>query len=160
MIRGTRPKPAHLKMLEGNPGKRRIPNEPRPVCEKVPKAPTFITDLARQEWDRIAPQLYAMGLLTDLDVGPLAAYCQAYGRYVAAELAISEAAAADLLTKGLMIKTSNGNAIQNPLVGTANKAARDMVRYASEFGLTPSARARLALIPQAPKRSRFDGLIG
>jgi phage terminase small subunit len=35
-----------------------------------------------------------------------------------------------------------------------------MVRYASEFGLTPSARARLALNPQAPKKSRFDGLIG
>jgi hypothetical protein len=26
------------------------------------------------------------------------------------------------LTGGLMIKTSNGNAIQNPLVGTANRA--------------------------------------
>jgi hypothetical protein len=46
----------------------------------------------------------------------------------------------DMLTGGLMIKTSNGNAIQNPLVGTANKAAADMVRYAAEFGMTPSAR--------------------
>ena len=33
----------------------------------------------------------------------------------------------DLLTSGLMIKTTGGNAIQNPLVGTANKAASDMV---------------------------------
>ena len=160
MIRGTRPKPAHLKILEGNPGKRRIPNEPRPFCDKIPEAPPFLIGVSRGEWDRIAPQLYIMGMLTNLDVGPFAAYCQAYGRYVAAELAISEAAAADLLTKGLMIKTTNGNAIQNPLVGIANKAARDMVRYASEFGLTPSARARLALAPQSPKPSRFDGLVG
>ena len=49
----------------------------------------------------------------------------------------------DQLTGGLMIKTSNGNAIQNPLVGTANKAAADMMRYAAEFGMTPSARTRI-----------------
>jgi len=49
----------------------------------------------------------------------------------------------DRLTGGLMIKTSNGNAIQNPLVGIANKAMADMVRYAAEFGMTPSARSRI-----------------
>jgi P27 family predicted phage terminase small subunit len=53
----------------------------------------------------------------------------------------------DQLTGGLMIKTSNGNAIQNPLVGTANKAAADMMRYAAEFGMTPSARSRIAAAP-------------
>ena len=66
----------------------------------------------------------------------------------------------DELTSGLMIKTTNGNAIQNPLIGTANKAARDMVRYASEFGLTPSARARVGLNAEAARKSKFDGLIG
>lgn len=49
----------------------------------------------------------------------------------------------DPLTGGLMIKTTNGNAIQNPLIGTANKAMSDMVRYAAEFGMTPSARSRI-----------------
>jgi P27 family predicted phage terminase small subunit len=111
----------------------------------------------RREYLPAAPAGLKIHWISNTDQSPV---FQAYGRYVAAELAISEAAAADLLTKGLMIKTSNGNAIQNPLVATANKAACDMVRYASEFGLTPSARARLALTPQAPKRSRFDGLIG
>jgi len=53
----------------------------------------------------------------------------------------------DQLTGGLMIKTTNGNAIQNPLVGTANKAAADMVRYAAEFGMTPSARSRITAAP-------------
>ena len=46
-----------------------------------------------------------------------------------------------------MIKTTNGNAIQNPLVGTANKAATDMVRFAAEFGMTPSARSRINVTP-------------
>ena len=56
----------------------------------------------------------------------------------------------DQLTSGLMIKTTNGNAVQNPLVGTANKAMGDMVRYAAEFGMTPSARSRVAKDPFAP----------
>ena len=51
----------------------------------------------------------------------------------------------DLLTGGLLIRTRNGNAIQNPLVGTAIKAASDMVRYAAECGMTSSARVRLAV---------------
>ena len=76
-----------------------------------------------------------------------------------AERAIAAMAANDQLTRGLMIKTTIGNAVQNPLVGTANKAASDMVRYAAEFGLSPVARARLALSVLAPHKSKFDGLV-
>jgi P27 family predicted phage terminase small subunit len=71
----------------------------------------------------------------------------AYGRWVQAERAIAKMAEKDQLTGGLMIKTSNGNAVQNPLVGTANKAAADMMRYAAEFGMTPSARSRISAEP-------------
>jgi phage terminase small subunit len=46
---------------------------------------------------------------------------------------------------GLPIKTSNSNVIPIPLAGTANEAASDMVRYAAELGMTPSARFRLAV---------------
>ena len=55
-----------------------------------------------------------------------------------------------------MIKTSNSNAIQNPLVGTANKAAADMVRYAAEFGMTPSARSRITAEPPAEDTDPAD----
>lgn len=81
------------------------------------------------------------------DRASLAADCQAYGRWATAERAIAEMGKRDLLTGGLMIKTSNGNAIQNPLVGTANKAMSDLVRYAAEFGMTPSARSRIIAAP-------------
>lgn len=91
----------------------------------------------------MAVQLHRIGLLSEVDRAALAAYAQAYGRWVQAERAIAKMAEKDQLTGGLMIKTSNGNAIQNPLVGTANKAASDMMRYAAEFGMTPSARTRI-----------------
>ncbi|MFA7218771.1 MAG: P27 family phage terminase small subunit, partial [Dehalococcoidales bacterium] len=53
-----------------------------------------------------------------------------------------------------------GNYIQQPLIGIANTAARDMVKYASEFGLTPAARASLGIKNEPRGRSKFDGLIG
>jgi P27 family predicted phage terminase small subunit len=85
-------------------------------------------------------QLLRCGLMTEIDRAALAGYCQAYGRWVQAERALARMGEKDLLTGALMIKTSNGNAIQNPLVGTANKAMELMLRAASEFGMTPSAR--------------------
>jgi len=43
----------------------------------------------------------------------------------------------------------------------AREAAADMVRYASEFGMTPVARARLAAGPhgEPPGGGKFDGLL-
>ena len=142
-IRGRKPKPSHLKLVTGNPGKRAI-NTQEPVPERIlPQPPPELTAEARGEWDRIAGELNRLGLLTGIDRAALAAYCQAYGRWSQAESAIARMAERDRLTGGLMIKTSNGNAIQNPLVGIANKAMADMVRYAAEFGMTPSARSRI-----------------
>lgn len=157
---GRKLKPTHLKVIEGNPGKRPIPEEPKPDIGELPAPPEFLTAEAKEEWERISVQLHRLGLLTVVDVASLGAYCQAYGRWVLAERAIAKMAANDVLTGGLMIKTTNGNAIQNPLVGTSNKAASDMVRYAAEFGLTPAARARLAIGSIEKPKSKFDGLIG
>ena len=159
---GRKPTPTHLKLLRGNPGKRPIHEEPEhESAADIPAPPEFLMAVAQQEWRRIAKGLYHLGLLTLVDENPLAAYCQAFGRWITAERAIKTMAERDLLTHGLMIKTTGGNAIQNPLVGTANKAASDMVRYASEFGFTPAARARIAAgSADSDANSKFAGLIG
>jgi len=147
-------------MITGNPGKRKIKaGEPIPIREDLPDPPPFLLDEAKVEWGRVSSELHRLGLLTKIDRSSLAAYCQAYGRWAQAEKAIRKMAERDELTGGLMIKTSNGNAIQNPLVGTANKAAGDMMRYAAEFGMTPSARVRLAVEASPDRGSKFDGLL-
>ena len=56
--------------------------------------------------------------------------------------------------------TSNGNVVQNTLLGTRNKAREDMVKFAQEFGIGGVARARLAIDPAKNPGSKFDGLIG
>jgi P27 family predicted phage terminase small subunit len=142
--RGRKPKPTHLKLVTGNPGKRQLNRtEPRPDLS-IPAPPPHLSDEAKVEWGRVCDQLYRLKLLSEIDRAPLAAYCQAYGRWVQAERALAKMAESDGVTKGLLVKTRNGNAIQNPLVGTANKAMADMMRYAAEFGMTPSARSRLS----------------
>lgn len=159
-MRGRKPKPAHLRLIEGNPGKRSLPKGIKIEPTAAPQPPNFINGYAREEWDRIAPGLALMGMLAEVDTAALASYCQSYAIWRQATEAISKMAASDMLTGGLMIKTSNGNAIQNPLVGTANKAASDMVRYAAEFGMTPSARTRLNAGQPGGGESKFNGLIG
>jgi P27 family predicted phage terminase small subunit len=154
----NRPKPTHLKIIEGNPGKRRLnPKEPHPE-PTLPTPPSILVGDALDEWNRVSVELYRLGCLTGLDRAALAAYCQAYGRWVAAERALEEIARQNPLAS-LMIKTSNGNAIQNPLVGIANRAAADMVRYATEFGMSPAARSKIEAGP-TPAASKFEGLIG
>ena len=144
---GTKPKPTHLKLVTGNPGKRKLNSKEAKPRALIPGPPVHLTTDAVEEWNRVATDLYNLGVLSEIDRSALAAYAQAYGRWVQAERAIAKMAEKDQLTGGPMIKTSNGNASQNPLVGTATKAAADMMRYAAEFGMTPSARSRIAAAP-------------
>lgn len=146
--------------MGGNAGKRAInKNEPKPELSQ-PTPPAFLNDDAKVEWGRICETLYKVGLMTELDRGALAACCQAYGRWAQAERALARMSDKDELNRALMIKTSNGNAIQNPLVGIANKAAADYVKYAVEFGMTPSARARVTATPNEEKEDKLREFFG
>ena len=149
---GRRPLPSHLKLIKGTARgalkKKKADAVEFPTSQPMP--PAHLCDDAKTEWGRIAPQLFALRLLTNADIAALMAYCQAWATFKQATEARQVMAKADPLTKALMIKTTNGNAIQNPLLGIANKAASDMVRFASEFGMTPVARARIHAAKENP----------
>jgi P27 family predicted phage terminase small subunit len=141
---GRKAIPTALQLIRGNPSKRPpLADEPKPDLSK-PAAPAVLRGPAAEEWDRIIETLYINGLMTDLDRAALAAYCISYGRWVDAEEALAAMAAKDPITRALMIRTKDGNAIQNPLVGVANQAKLAMVRFAAEFGMTPAARSRVS----------------
>jgi P27 family predicted phage terminase small subunit len=139
---GRKPIPTSLKILRGNPGRRRLNAlEPKPGTA-IPDPPEHLTEDALVEWVRITKQLEPLGLVSFLDRAALAAYCQAYGRWACAERELKTYAEKSGMG-GLLYKTKSGNVIPSPLLGAANKAMADMVRYATEFGLTPSARVRV-----------------
>ena len=128
-----------------------------------PVPPEWLTPEAQAEWRRVIRDLVIRETLARVDLQTLAAYCQAFGRWEVAERALAAMGKNDPLTRGLMIKTTNGNAVQNPMVGTANVAARDMVKFAAELGMTPVARARVEAKGQpAPttKAGMFGGEAG
>jgi len=143
--RGRKPTPTHLKLVRGNPGKRALPKkgEELPVVIEEVSPPPFLSDDAKVEWGRMMQALVALKLVSSLDRSAFAAYCQAYGRWAQAERALAAMRERDPHSAGLLVKTTGDNIVQNPLVGIANKAMSDMVRYAAEFGMTPSARVRL-----------------
>jgi P27 family predicted phage terminase small subunit len=160
-VRGRKPKPSHLRLITGNPGRRPINlHEPQPKTGR-PTPPIALNEPGRREWVRVVRRLSQAGLVTPIDRAALAAYCQAYGDWIMARRAIETNAAADPVNHGLLIETSNGNLIQHPLIGIANKARSDMVRFAAEFGMTPSARSRVHANPdegakaQDPARKYF-----
>lgn len=141
--RGPKHKPTALKLVQGTLRKGRV-NEAEPQPDPaLPDPPAHLCADALTEWRRVAPRLLALGVISRLDRAVLAAYCQAYGRWVQAEEALERFAKRDPATRGLMIKTQAGNAIQNPLVGAANKAMADMQRFAAELGITPASRASI-----------------
>lgn len=161
MTRGRKPKPSHLKLIEGNPGKRAVnSNEPKPPTSTGLKAPTHLNRDGKREWARISRQLELLGLLSDIDRGALGAYCQSYGIEVAASRALDKHLRTDDGKKfGMMVQTPGGALIQHPLVGVARRARLDMVKFAAEFGMTPSARSRVKVEP-GDKGSKFAGLVG
>jgi P27 family predicted phage terminase small subunit len=134
-MRGRKPLPSNVVRLRGNPGKRK-PNdaEPRPEV-RAPSCPACLSDEARKEWQRLAKELSTLGLLTGIDRGQLAAYCQAHALWQEAVQAIGR--------YGTMVKSPNGFPMQSPYVALANKQVEIMVRIAAEFGMTPSSRSRL-----------------
>jgi P27 family predicted phage terminase small subunit len=142
--------------------KRRIGREPEPeIAADVPEPPSFLTGYAQDEWWRVAPELHRLKLLTVLDIGPLAAYCQAYGCWRTAGEALAAMAKRDEATSALLIKDVAGNARANPLVRIAARAADDMVSFAGHFGMSPAARARISagVGYEPPGGGKFDGLI-
>lgn len=148
--RGPAPKPTALRVLEGNPGKRPLSkDEPKPKLG-IPKCPGWLELEAKREWKRIAVELERVGLLTVVDGAALAGYCQAYARWRQAE---------EIITRdGLTFETPNGYVQQRPEVSIAQKSLSLVKGFCSEFGLTPSARARMTVSEKGDgeEESPFD----
>ena len=154
-----KPKPLRLRVLEGNRSRRKIPEDILPPAD-LPIPPPHLDAGALEEWTRLADGLNAMGILAGVDQAAFAAYCTYYSRHKSAEEELQKLRDNGGELSALVLNTVSGNYIQQPLIGISNAAAANMLRAAVEFGLTPSARARLAMDPNRGKAAKFDGLIG
>src|SRR5690606_12320278 len=72
---GRKPKPTHLKIVEGTARRDRMPeNEPIPPEGEIVR-PAYLKYRAVELWDEYAPLLIDMGTLTVVDVPNFAAWC-------------------------------------------------------------------------------------
>ena len=154
---GRRPQPTRLKILRGNPGRRRLnPTEPQPPpvtdAFDIP-APEVAHDLlAAAEWARVVPILRICGLASQAERSALIALCQQWSRYLEAQSKVREL--------GMIVKRPDGVPMVNPYLAVADRALGHCHKLWTELGLTPSGRARLSALPQAePQESKWAGLV-
>ena len=137
-MRGAKPKPTHLKLIEGNPGKRRLNrNEPKPqgdLCD----APDWLTEEQKAGWTYAIANAPA-GLMKRLDRAALTAFVVAEDMHRQASVAVGKF--------GLITKSpSKGEPMQNPYLPIINRQAQIMLKAAAELGFTPSSRSRVEIV--------------
>lgn len=160
--RGPKPLPGNVHALRGNRSKlpaSRLLDDVRPPAA-IPDAPDHLSKEALEEWGRITPLLLDLGLITEIDRAALAAYCQAYGRWVNAERSIAKHNAAEDSDghKGEIGITPSGYKQISVLMQISNRALETMAKFAAEFGMTPSSRSRVT--PSAPQQGDLFGAPG
>ena len=74
MITGRKPKPTQLKLVTFNPGKRALNRKEAKAKAAIPVPPHHLTTDAVEEWNRVATELYNLGILSEIDRAALAAY--------------------------------------------------------------------------------------
>ncbi|WP_410646346.1 phage terminase small subunit P27 family [Amycolatopsis sp. cmx-4-54] len=131
--RGAKPKPTALKVLHGDRPDRINHAEPIPPEHEV-TAPEDLSDDARAVWDRLAPGLIAVGVLTTWDVDAFVIVCEALARYKQATKLVNGSA--------LLMQGPNGF-VKNPALIVQREAETTFAQYGARFGLTPSDRSQL-----------------
>nr|PZN76198.1 MAG: phage terminase small subunit P27 family [Pseudomonadota bacterium] len=136
-MKGRKPKPTHLKLVAGNPGKRAL-NRGEPVPEgDLTDPPEWLTPEQKESW-RYAIDHAPSGLLKKLDRSALTVWVVAEDLHRQATQAVAKF--------GLITKSpKQGEPIQNPYLPIVNRQAQIMLKAAAELGFTPSSRSRVTV---------------
>lgn len=149
-MRGRKPKPSFIRLLDGNASHSHKPNpdEPIPVGELAdPRAD--LDPLAQKIW-RDALKSAPPGMLKNLDVSAFEGWCVQFATFQMADARVNSV--------GLMVKSKDGVPYQNPYLSIRNKAATLMRQFASDLGFNPTARTRVKVDKPKPGASPFGEL--
>jgi P27 family predicted phage terminase small subunit len=151
--RGPLPKPAALRLLEGNAGKRSLDLTAgvNPMI-RVPSIPKDLRPEGRKAWKRLSPHLEQLGLISELDAETFGVLCQAIGDLhcfdrsfnAKVNLLVQEGKEyADALVEASMMSAPSGYTQQSTLYSLIKGARAEYHRYAAHFGLSPALRGRV-----------------
>ncbi|PHM45887.1 terminase [Xenorhabdus mauleonii] len=130
--------PTHLRLVRGNPSKRPInKNEPQPP-KGIPSTPKYFDKQGKYWFKRMAEELDAVGVLTQLDARALELLVEAYVEYRhhCDTLALEGHTYKNMTDSGILIKVHPAAIMK----ADAWKRLRAML---GEFGMTPSTRSKV-----------------
>src|SRR5690606_11687288 len=134
-MKGRKPKPTHLRVVEGNPGRRPL-NRKEPVPRgDLSDPPEWMSDSQRAGWN-YAIEHAPKGLLKKHDASVLTVWVVAEDLHRQATRALAKCR---LSTK----QPRAGEPMQRPYRPIINRRAQMMMKAAAELGFTPSSRSRV-----------------
>lgn len=137
--RGPPPKPTVLRAVGGNAGHRPLNvDEPKPEPKLIPP-PDHIEGESLLAWNRLAPMLHRMGVLTTADELALERLCEIYAGIMACDASLQ------VNGRTYWSESENGASLLKANPAAAQKASLEnqLKTYLQEFGLTPAARSRV-----------------
>ena len=143
MGKGRKKIPTQLKKMSGTLQKCRTPENEMTVdlVNELPEAPSLLSTIGRQEWVKVTKQLYNLQMLHEIDLRLIEAYCNEISIYIEAETELRLNGRVDnfLNTNGDLIRSQS-----KPLMKIKNDALNNALKLATQFGLTPTARASIS----------------
>lgn len=101
-------------------------------------APSWLSDGAAQEYNRVVREAGKIGLLDNLDMVVLAIYADNYARYVTASI--------EMRRSGLTVEGKFAD-VPSPYVAIADKAATQIQKCSTKLGLATTDRLKL-IVPE------------
>lgn len=106
--------------------------------------PKTITGESLAEWERLVPEIEAMGLLATIDRGVLIRYCRAWEDWCELD--------EKLQATGMLVKGRRDGLVRNPLWIMRSDIEATLADLGKQLGLTPAARLRAGVVHDQPEQ--------
>ena len=111
----------------------------------APEMPDDLDGEAAAEWERIVPEIEAMGLIATLDRGVLIRYCRGWATWLDLDQKIRDI--------GLLVQGARDGMVRNPLWMMRSDVEATLEALGKQLGLTPAARLRAGVKHEEPQAS-------
>ena len=147
--RGPKPQPAAVKQAKGNPGHRPVGADPLAVAAADADAPEKALAVAAEPplwlkgkglkiWDRLAPRLVSMKLLSPIDAEAFGRYCRSFARWTKMQDVLDDEG------ETYESESAHGKLKRaHPAFLIADRLERQLLAAEDRFGLNPAERQRL-----------------
>lgn len=142
--RGPIPKPVRRRRNKRPAGDKR-------VLVARPAKPRTLTGEAKAEWDRIVPEIEAMGLVATVDRAMLIRYCRSWADWCQVD--------ENLQKTGLLVKGRRDALVRNPLFLLRSDLESVLSDLSKQMGLTPASRLRAGVKHEMPEPDELPGSV-